>query len=122
MVIDRLAVKDSVRGRITESIETALRLADGLVGVDVGPGDEDWLLSERNACSDCGVSYPEIAPRMFSFNSPHGACPKCNGMGSVPDFDPARVIPDGSLSMGQGTIAPWSGRKAPRYYTQLQPQ
>ena len=120
VVIDRLAVKESIRGRITESIETALRLADGLVSIDVGPGDEDWLLSERNACADCGVSYPEIAPRMFSFNSPHGACPTCGGLGSVEDFDPTRVIPDQSLSLGHGAIAPWSGRKAPRYYEQLQ--
>ena len=120
VVIDRLAVKESIRGRITESIETALRLTEGLVGIDVGPGDKEWLLSERNACSDCGVSYPEIAPRMFSFNSPHGACPACGGLGTVEDFVPARIIPDESLSMGHGAIAPWSGRKAPRYYEQLQ--
>ena len=119
VVVDRLVVKEAVRGRISESIETALRLSDGLVGIDIGPGDEEWLLSERNACVDCGISYPEIAPRMFSFNSPHGACESCSGLGTTEDFDPARVVPDASLSLERGAIAPWSGRKAPRYYAQL---
>jgi excinuclease ABC subunit A len=77
VVVDRLVVQPSVRARLTESIETALRLADGLLLLDVGPGGHEQLMSERNACIDCGISFPEIAPRMFSFNSPHGACPTC---------------------------------------------
>jgi excinuclease ABC subunit A len=119
VVVDRLVVKASVRPRIAESIETALRLADGLVVVDIGPGERERLLSERNACPDCGVSYPEIAPRMFSFNSPHGACPACGGLGTRDEFDPRRVVPDEAKSLAQGAIAPWSGRRVPRYYAQL---
>jgi excinuclease ABC subunit A len=119
VVVDRLAAKDSVRGRIAESIETALRLADGLLSVDVGPGREEWLLSERNACVECGVSFPEIEPRMFSFNSPHGACPTCSGLGTCDDFEPGLVVPDASRSLAGGAIAPWSGRQAPRYYSGL---
>jgi excinuclease ABC subunit A len=119
VVVDRLVVRESLRGRIAESIEAALRLADGLVTLDVGPGREDALLSERSACVDCGISYPELAPRLFSFNSPHGACPRCDGLGTRDEFDPALVVPDGSLPLGEGAIAPWSGRRAPRYYRQL---
>jgi excinuclease ABC subunit A len=119
VVVDRLVVKEGLRGRLSESIETALRIADGLVTVDVGPGREEWLLSERNACVDCGVSFPEIAPRMFSFNSPHGACPRCDGLGTREEFDPERIVPDPSKSLAQAAIAPWSGRRAPRYYRQL---
>jgi len=119
VVVDRLLVKQSVRARIAESIETTLRLADGLVTLDVGPGREELTLSERSACVDCGVSYPEIAPRLFSFNSPHGACPRCGGLGTRDEFDPALLVPDRSLSLARGAIAPWSGRRAPRYYRQL---
>jgi excinuclease ABC subunit A len=119
VVVDRLVVKESIRPRIAESIEAALRLSRGLVTIDVGPGHEEWLLSERNACPDCGVSYPEIEPRMFSFNSPHGACPRCAGLGTRDEFDPALIVPDPSLSLAAGAIAPWSGRRAPRYYARL---
>jgi excinuclease ABC subunit A len=119
VLVDRLVVNASLRPRIAESIETALRLADGLVRVDAGPGGREHLLSERNACPDCGFSYPEIAPRMFSFNSPHGACPACSGLGTRDEFDPLRVVPDPAKSLASGAIAPWSGRRAPRYYTEL---
>ena len=119
LMVDRLVVKPGVRGRVADSIETAVRLADGLVRVDVGPGDQEWLLSEHNACIECGVSYPEISPRFFSFNSPHGACTHCGGLGTRAEFDPARVIPDESKSLADGAIAPWSGRRAPRYYQRL---
>ena len=118
LVVDRLQVKEAVRARIAESIETALRLADGLVKVDVGR--EEWLLSEKNACADCGVSFPEIAPRTFSFNSPHGACPRCTGLGTRDEFDPALIVPDGQRPLA-GAIEPWlgAGRRVPRYYAQL---
>jgi excinuclease ABC subunit A len=119
VVVDRVVVRGSARGRIAESLEVALRLADGLVTVDVGPGREEWLLSERSACVDCGVSYPEISPRLFSFNSPHGACPACSGLGTREEFDPARVVPDAAKSLAGGAIAPWSGRGAARYYGRL---
>jgi len=119
IIVDRVVAKASARGRIAESIETALRIADGLVRIDVGSGDEEWLLSERNACVDCHISYPEIAPRMFSFNSPHGACPRCSGLGTTNEFDPARVVADGSRSLAAGAVAAWGHRRRPRYYDQL---
>ena len=81
VVVDRVVVRESARARIAESIETALRLADGLVRLDLGDGSEPRLLSERSACVECGVSLPELAPRLFSFNSPAGACPACDGLG-----------------------------------------
>jgi len=86
-VVDRVVVREAARARIAGSIETALRLADGLVRLDLGDGAEPVLLSERSACVDCGVSLPELAPRLFSFNSPAGACPACGGLGAVPEDD-----------------------------------
>jgi excinuclease ABC subunit A len=118
LVVDRLVVKEGARGRIAESLETALRMANGLVRIDTGTGEPE-VLSQSNACPDCGISFPEIAPRMFSFNSPHGACPRCDGLGTREEFDADLVVPDPSLSLGDGAIAPWSGRGAPRYYRQL---
>jgi excinuclease ABC subunit A len=82
LVVDRVAVKPTASGRIAESIETALRLGGGLVTVDVGPGREEWTLSESAACVTCGLSFPELAPRLFSFNSPAGACATCGGLGT----------------------------------------
>ncbi len=119
VVVDRLVAKPSARGRIVESIETALRLSDGLVTLDIGPGESELLLSQHNACVDCGVSYPEISPRMFSFNSPEGACKACSGLGTTDTFDPALIVPDESLSIERGAIAPWTGKHVPRYYQQL---
>ncbi len=119
LVVDRIAVNANVRGRIAESIETALRLADGLLKVDIGPGGEEWLFSETSACADCGVSFPEIAPRLFSFNSPHGACERCSGLGTRLEFDPERVVVDASRSLAGGAIEPWGGRKLSRYYKAL---
>ncbi|MBW2713861.1 MAG: excinuclease ABC subunit UvrA, partial [Deltaproteobacteria bacterium] len=119
LVVDRIVVKEDVRGRITESLETSLRLAQGLVVVDIGPGESESLLSENNACIDCGVSFPEITPRTFSFNSPHGACPQCSGIGTCAEFNPERVVPDTSLSMADGAIAPWSGKRNSKYYKSL---
>ncbi|UCE87274.1 MAG: excinuclease ABC subunit UvrA, partial [Deltaproteobacteria bacterium] len=119
LVVDRLVVNPSVRGRLTESIETALRLAEGLLLLDVGPGRYEQLLSERNACLDCGVSLPEIEPRLFSFNSPHGACEACSGLGTRRELDPDRVVPDPGRPLGRGAIEPWRGRRAGHYYAQL---
>jgi excinuclease ABC subunit A len=119
VVVDRVAVREGARARIAESLETATRLADGLALV-VTEGGEEWLLSRRNACARCGISFPEIAPRTFSFNSPSGACPECSGLGERFDFDPERVVPDASLSLAQGAIAPWRGAgRRKRYYAQL---
>ena len=119
LVVDRLIVKEAARSRIAESIETALEMAGGLVVIDAGPGNDEWLLSESSACSDCGVSFPEIAPRLFSFNSPHGACQRCDGLGTQETFDPARIVPDDTRSLAGGAIEPWGARRIPRYYTQL---
>jgi excinuclease ABC subunit A len=111
VVVDRIAVRPAARGRLADSIETALRLGQGLVRVDVGPGREEWLLSERNTCPRCGVSFPEIAPRLFSFNSPHGACPRCDGLGTRDELDPDRIVPDPSLPLAVA-IQPWAGPRA----------
>lgn len=119
VVIDRIVVAPGLRGRIAESIETALKLADGLLVVDVGPGEDEWLLSERNTCLDCGLSLPELSPRLFSFNAPQGACPACNGLGNREIFDPARIVPDPERSLAEGAIAAWSGARGTRYYAAL---
>ena len=119
LVVDRLAVRAAARGRIAESIETALRMGSGRVVIDVGPGREEWLLSESSACVECGVSLPEIAPRLFSFNSPHGACSHCSGLGTREELDPERLVPDPARSLAGGAIDPWGGRRMPRYYADL---
>ena len=114
VVVDRLVLKEGLASRLAESLETALRLADGVVQVEpVGaeaPFDQPQVFSSRHACVDCGVSLTEIAPRTFSFNNPHGACPECTGLGTRPYFDPERVVPDPLLSLRQGVLAPWRAR------------
>jgi excinuclease ABC subunit A len=119
VVVDRVVAKNEARRRIAESIETAVRLSGGLVAIDVGPGQQEWTLSAHSACVDCGISYPEIEPRSFSFNSPHGACPRCSGLGTRDKFDAALIVPDASLPISRGAIAPWSGRRVPVYYRRL---
>ena len=107
VVVDRVILKAGVERRLTESVEIALNLADDIVIVntyDTG----DRLFSRRLACTYCGVSMPEMTPRAFSFNSPHGACAECQGLGAVYDFDPVRLVPDESLSLRDGAIAPWA--------------
>jgi excinuclease ABC subunit A len=107
VVVDRLILKPGVERRLTESVEIALGLADDIVVINTLDGG-DRLFSRRLACTWCGVSMPEMTPRAFSFNSPHGACQECQGLGAVYDFDPARVVPDDSLSLDAGAIAPWA--------------
>ena len=107
VVVDRLILKPGIERRLTESVEIALNLADDIVVINTLDGG-DRLFSRRLACTFCGVSMPEMTPRAFSFNSPHGACPDCQGLGAVYDFDPARLIPDESLSLSAGAIAPWA--------------
>ena len=108
VVVDRLVVRETSGTRLADSLETALRLADGIVQVEVVDGAA-LLFSERLACASCGVSFPEVAPRMFSFNSPYGACPECGGIGTRYDMDPERVVPDGRKSLAHGALAPWAG-------------
>ncbi len=107
VVVDRLTMKEDLRTRLAQSVETAAALADGLVAIDVVDG-ESMLFSEKFACPDHGVSLPELQPRIFSFNSPHGACPRCTGLGAQQEIDPDLVVPDPTLSVGEGALVPWS--------------
>ena len=118
VVIDRLVIKEGIRQRLRDSLETASRLSDGLVRLDVS-GDREHLFSERYACPVCNISMPELAPRMFSFNSPYGACPDCGGLGTKMFFDEDLVIPDPDLSIRQGALAPWSGRHSVHYHQMI---
>ena len=113
IVVDRLVVRAGMESRLTDSLETALRAGGGVVYVQVVDG-ELLMFSENFACVDCGISLPEIAPRMFSFNSPFGACPVCTGLGSHKEFDEELVIPDPTLSVADGVFAPLS--KNPNSY------
>jgi len=115
VVVDRLIVKEEIESRLADSIETALRLADGLVRVEV-PDGESSVFSAKHACIDCGLSYPEVTPRMFSFNNPHGACPDCSGLGTRMYFDRDQVVPNPELSLREGAIVPWDSRTG--YYYQ----
>ncbi len=109
VVIDRLVMKEGIVGRLADSLEVAARLSGGIVKVDIH-GSGELLFNEKLSCITCGLSYPEVTPTIFSFNSPHGACPACNGLGERFYFDPDLVVPDRSLSLSQGAIAPWSRR------------
>jgi excinuclease ABC subunit A len=107
VVVDRLLVKQGIAARLEQSIATALKLAAGLVTVSI-VGGKDHVFSEKLACPDCGISVPQLEPRSFSFNSPYGACPACNGLGSKYDFDPARVIVDWTRPLFDGGLGPGS--------------
>jgi excinuclease ABC subunit A len=107
VVVDRVIIRGGVERRLTESIEMALTLADEIVVIN-SYETPDRLFSRRLACVDCGLSMPEMTPRAFSFNSPHGACGECQGLGSVVDIDPQRIVPDESKSLADGAIAPWA--------------
>ncbi|SHE69875.1 excinuclease ABC subunit UvrA [Clostridium fallax] len=105
-VVDRLLVKEGIESRLTDSIETALKLAEGLVIINI-VGGEDVLYSENYACADCGISIDELAPRLFSFNSPFGKCDKCDGLGTLLEIDEDLIIPNKSLSIMEGAISSW---------------
>src|SRR6184192_1865885 len=107
VVVDRLVMKPDIRLRLTQSIETAIALAEGLVVIDVVDGGE-LTFSERFACPEHGVSLPELQPRIFSFNSPHGACPRCTGLGHQQEIDPDLLVPDPTISIGEGALVPWA--------------
>jgi excinuclease ABC subunit A len=107
VVVDRLVIKDDLRTRLAQSVETAAQLADGLVVIDLVDGAE-LTFSEKFACPDHGVSLPELQPRIFSFNSPHGACPRCTGLGHQQEIDPDLLVPDPTLSIGEGALVPWA--------------
>ena len=118
VVVDRLVVSDKIRTRMTDSIETALKLSEGLVIVNI-PDKEDRLFSEHFACHECGISLEEIEPRLFSFNSPYGACPPCSGLGTKLEIDPERVVPDPSKSILEGALKPWGIPRSHWYYMQI---
>jgi len=106
VVVDRLIVKSEIKNRLASSIETALTLSEGIVIIDV-EGENERMFSEYFSCPRCGINLPEIAPRIFSFNSPYGACPTCSGLGFKMEFDPDLIVPDKSKSILQGALAPW---------------
>ena len=118
VVVDRLIMRPELRKRLADSVETAVALADGILEIQTLPDNTVQTFSERFACLHCGISMPELEPRMFSFNSPHGACPRCTGLGSQMEIDPELVVPDPSLSLADGAILPWSSG-ASNYYEQI---
>jgi excinuclease ABC subunit A len=124
VVVDRLVMRHDVRKRLADSVETAVGLADGIIEVEIVPGrGEDGpgrvlTFSERFACLKCGTSMPELEPRIFSFNSPHGACERCTGLGSQREIDPELIVPDPALSIAEGALAPWAN-SASNYYEQI---
>src|SRR5699024_8297111 len=118
IVVDRIIIKEGIEGRLSDSIETALSLANGLVIVDI-IDKEKIMFSQKLACPDCNVAMEELSPRMFSFNSPFGACPTCNGIGYHKEIDRDEVIPNPELSINQGGIAPFSTTNESTYYYQI---
>ncbi len=129
VVVDRLVRRPGIERRLTDSLETALRLADGVAEVEIVPrepqliatddaGPETLTFSEHLACARCGLSFDELAPRNFSFNSPYGACERCDGLGTRYEVDPELVVPNDDLSIDDGAIAPWSGFRG-EYFTRV---
>jgi excinuclease ABC subunit A len=114
LIVDRLVMKDGIRKRLRDSLEIAAAKSEGLVAISTADGAET-LYSEKYACPDCGVSMPTLAPRVFSFNSPYGACPECNGLGTRMRFAEDLVVPDAGLSLREGAIAPWANRSSLYY-------
>jgi len=122
VVVDRLTAKVESKTRLTDSIETALRLASGIVlldFVDAKGAEKERTYSEHLACHDCNLSFEELEPRSFSFNSPFGACPECSGIGTKLEVDDELIIPDDSISINEGAIAPWSGGQSSDYFLRL---
>jgi excinuclease ABC subunit A len=117
VVVDRLVVRDTLGSRLAESLETALKLAEGVALVEPveGGASQAMLFSERLACAECGISFPEVSPRMFSFNNPYGACPECSGLGSREEIDPERLVPNPQRSLRAGALAAWAGRESPYF-------
>jgi len=118
VVVDRLVVEKKIAKRLADSLETALKLGSGIVVINV-LGKEELLFSEHYACVHCGISYEELTPRMFSFNSPFGACPTCSGLGTKMEIDPDLVVPNPTISITQGAVAPWGNPVGSWYYHQL---
>ncbi len=111
VVVDRLVIKPGIENRLADSLELAIHRSEGRVTIEPLDG-ETLLFSESAACVDCGISYPEFTPASFSFNSPQGACTRCDGLGATTEFDPDLIIPDPNLSLRQGAVAPWGNRNS----------
>ncbi len=118
VVVDRIVLKDGVRGRLNDSVELALKLGEGRLLI-AAEGEEPFWLSERFACVDCGISLPPIEPRMFSFNGPHGACPACDGLGSRVVVDPERVVAEPTRTLREGVVLAWGRRGTVALATEL---
>ena len=114
IVVDRLIIREDIKSRLTDSIETALSLSNGILLADIGPGERELLLSSNFACPSCGISIDDLAPRSFSFNSPFGACPTCSGLGVLRKIDPDLILPDRSKSLNQDpfVLAGWSSHES----------
>ena len=117
VVVDRLVVRPEIRSRLNDSIETALKLGQGIVGISIVDGGEEMVLSRNFACPECGISLPEIEPRLFSFNAPYGACPVCTGLGYKQEIDPGLVL-DEHLSLFDGAVVPWAASTS-EYYQEV---
>ncbi|MEW5819357.1 MAG: excinuclease ABC subunit UvrA, partial [Cyanobacteriota bacterium] len=117
IIVDRIKLKDGIRSRLADSISTALKCSEGLVTIEI-IGDREIIFSELLACSTCGISYDELSPRMFSFNSPYGACASCSGIGAYMEIDPGLVIPDDTKSLSEKAIYPWA-KTGNSYYVDL---
>lgn len=117
VVVDRIVIKESAKSRLTDSVQTALEKSGGLLIVDV-IGDKELIFSEKLACPNCNLSFEELAPRIFSFNSPYGACPNCSGLGAHYEMNPDLLIPDKTKSLAKGAIYPWAKTGNP-YYTDI---
>src|SRR5207302_8730830 len=125
VIVDRLVKRKGIERRLTDSLETALRLAEGVAEVQLVPRDGDdteeevLTFSQHLACPVCGRSFDELAPRNFSFNSPYGACPHCAGLGTRYEVDPELVVPDPDLSLEEGAIGPWAGARGEYFHRVL---
>lgn len=124
VVVDRIIIKAGIRNRLTDSLELALSLSAGTLEVMQQAPDSAQAhtvkFSEQAVCTDCGISYPELTPASFSFNSPHGACTSCSGLGTTTSIDPNRLVPDKNLSLRQGAISPWANRQSPPFINFLE--
>jgi excinuclease ABC subunit A len=115
IIVDRLVVKEGMEKRLTDSLETVMKLTGGIAIVEV-IGDREIMFSQNFACAECGISIEDLAPRMFSFNSPFGKCPKCDGLGGLSEMDPDLIIPDWTKSVSQGAIDPWKNLDEESWY------
>jgi excinuclease ABC subunit A len=115
IIVDRLVVKDGMEKRLTDSLETVMKLTEGIAIVEI-IGDREMMFSQNYACAECGISIEDLAPRMFSFNSPFGKCPTCDGLGGLSEMDPDLIIPDWKKSISEGAIEPWKNLDEDSWY------